>query len=203
MWQPVDTASNRPIRIGTKDWPVLIHGTPKAGASFFTIALTASFLRRGEKVVFICAHAPAITALQREMHLTQPAMASATVTASAATSLEEMQLVTLMLGRGHNVLEALRALHDWTERIVIVKNIDEVLTSPMWAVLQSHRRCVLSGDLNKLRIALPAVMMKTQILFSDPPKTWPIKRSPLPTFMAEIHRSRGISTGLVREVAEV
>lgn len=201
MWQPVDGQTGRALTIGMKDWPVLIHGAPKAGASFFTIALTASLLRRGEKVVFLCAHAPAIQSLQKEMHLPKPEARGRKVTPVLSSQLEDMQLVTMMQRRGFDPVGALCALRDLSERIVIVKNIDEILSSALWAVLQPHRRLMLSGDLTKTNVALSAPMLRTQILFSPTPKQWPIQRSALPTYMAEIHRPRGTTTGLVREVA--
>lgn len=188
MWQPINTHTNQHVTFSTKDWPLLIHGAPKAGSSFFTVALTARYVQQGKKVVFLCAKGDAIRALQQELMLGKPMEKHATVTSSAINALEDMQLVTLMKKRGSDILETLRSLKDWGERIVVVKNVEEMLTPALWAVLKPHRHLIVSGDFEKMNFEIDANHFTTAILFSVAPAHWKRQRTSLPSYIGDVYQ---------------
>lgn len=183
MWQPVDAHTERPLTWPANAWPVVIHGQEKSGASLYTVALTADFIRRGWPVVFICAHGEAIRTLQRELGIGHPLVRSPELTTTNAETLEDMQLVTLMRKKGFDLPSALEALHDWRERIVVVKNIESVLTPDLWQLVGSHHRCVLAGDAVTTPIDLGRTTFGSTMLFSDAPATWTRQRPTLPTYV--------------------
>ncbi len=201
MWQPVDAATGREITWPPADWPILIHGASKAGASFFTVALTADLIRRGERMVFMCANGEAIRAWQYELALNKPAVKYSAVGSLAATALVEMQLVTLFKRRGTDLLTSLCALKDWGERIVVIKNVEELLRSELWAVVKSHPRLILSGDFAKTKIDIDPKLFNTQILFSEAPGHWPCQRASLPTYIGEVYQGSRRCQTIVRQVA--
>lgn len=199
MWQPVDAHTERPLTWPASAWPAVIHGREKSGASLFTVALAADFVRRGWPVVFICAHGEAIRALQRELGIGHPAVRSPAVQPATAVRLEDMQLITLMQKKGFDVPAALDALHDWRERIVIVKNMESTLTPTLWQLVGSHQRSVLSGDAVSTPIDLGRIMFGTTILFSDAPATWTRQRPELPTYVGSGFRGPRKFQTILRE----
>lgn len=200
MWRPVDAITNKPLTFVASDWPMLIHGAPSSGASFCTITLAAENIRLGKKVVFLCARGEAIRALQRELDLHRPAAKFTTVTSTAASALEDMQLVTLFQPRRRNLLESLRALKDWGERIVIIDNAEEVLTPALWAVVQSHVHLIISGDFRKTTFQIDDKHFPTTILFSPAPRHWRHQRDPLPSYIGQVFKPEKFRTCIVQEV---
>ncbi len=200
MWQPIDVQTGKRVVLKKNDWPILIHGTPKAGSSFYTVALTAELIRRGEKIVFLCAHADAIKALTTELVVQQPEVHDTSVSAKTATALEDMQLVTLMRRPNMNLVTSLRALHDWSERVVVIKNIDEVITPELWAVVKTHQKLCLSGDATKMQFEIPIDSFSTMILFSPGPEHWLHQRPALPTYIGDVSQSRRQWQTILREV---
>lgn len=185
MWQPIDTQTGKPLILKQSDWPIIIHGAPKAGSSFFTVVLTADLIRRGDKVVFMCAKGEAIRALQAELGLAQPAAKYQEVTSGAAENLKDMQLVTLFKKRGTNLVTALRALPDWSERVVIIKNAEEILTPELWAIVRPHKKLILSGDFEKEKVDVDQNIFSSNILFSRSPGHWHHQRGLLPTYIGD------------------
>lgn len=201
MWQPIDANTGRPIDLKSADWPLVIHGKPKAGSSFFTITLVADLLRRGRRVVFFCAHGQAIRALQQELALPAPMTRAKKITSSVAVQLENMQLVTFFRRPKMDMVQSLRSLRDWSDRIVVIKNAEEILTPALWEILRPHQNLILSGDMSTLKTAVDPQHFATTILFSDSLSTWTIQRNALPTYIGECHQKRGIRQVIVRQVA--
>lgn len=186
-WSLIEAASGR-LFVVDHHWPIWIHGAPKSGASFATVVLTADLVRRGEKIVFLCAHGDAIRALQQQLEMQRPEMKAKVITAPVAAELATMQLVTLKHEKGKNLATQLRALSDWSERVVVIKNVDELLTSELLAVAQAAKRLVLAGDFSKLKIEIPFMAAKTHVAFSPPPKSWPVEWSSLPSYIGQYWR---------------
>lgn len=175
-WRFVDATTQRPLTWDEGDWPCFIHGAERSGASFSTIILTAELVRRGQNVAFLCARAEAVLALERELRLDRPKVRAKAVTRATASPLAESQLVTMHHDRGEFLLRSLRALSDWSERIVVVKNVERVLTPGLWSVLQTHPRLILSGDAGRLPINLPTDHFFRLIGFSTWPDGWSMTR---------------------------
>lgn len=184
----IDAEDNRPWHPASGNWPLLIHGRPKSGASLFTVVLTAELIRRGARLVFLCAKGEAVRALQSELGLKKSAMAYQQVSEAAVEALESMQLVTFFRRPGFDLLQSLRSLTDWGRRIVVVKNAEELLNPPLWAVLQPHRRLIVSGDFNLVSDTAIHEVLSTKILFSASPPGWSDQRSNQPDYVGECIR---------------
>lgn len=199
MWQPIDAQTGKQIVFKPSDWPIAIHGAPKSGSSFFTIVLVADLIRRGEKVVFMCAKGEAIRALQVELGLSQPVAKYAEVTSGAATDLKEMQLVTLLKRKSADLVMSLRALSDWSERVVVIKNAEETLTPELWGIVRSHKKLILSGDFAKEKVDVDQKLFSSSIIFSRSPGHWHHQRSSLPTFIGDAIIEKKQQQLIVRE----
>lgn len=189
MWRPIDATTEQPLVWSKRDWPIAIHGTPKQGSSFYTVALTADLIRRGVRVVYLCAKAEGVRALQEELAIRRAATTYQSVTASASTELRDMQLVTIIKKSGVDILESLRALVDWSERVIVIKNCDQLLTPALWAVVKPHRQLVLSGDFSHLPFDVDPKIFSTSIGFSAWPSEWPYQRGSLPTYVGDGYRA--------------
>lgn len=166
------------------DFPLLIHGREGSGASYATVVLAAELVRAGQPVVWLCARPPAVVALQRELDLNKPApVAGREVDGRSIKPLSHSQLVAVH-GRADFLLRSLRALDDWAERYVIMKNIEETMTPATWAVLKDHPRLVCSGDVGRMKWGLPKESWRSTIAFSEWPSGWPIKNDPAPPYIA-------------------
>ncbi len=198
-WQPVNTETNKALKFATKDWPILINGAPKAGASFFTVALTAELIRQRKKVVFMCAKGEAIRALKKELNITEPLVRGHDVTGTVATSLSDMQLVTLFQQKSMDMVNALRSLEDWNKRMVVMKNVEDILTPELWVVIKSHKQLVLSGDFSRLNFEIDTTVFRTAILFSPSPEHWKRQRSQLPTYIGDVYQGESNYQTIVSE----
>lgn len=201
MWQPIDAKTGTAFTIPRTGWPVLIHGAPKTGASFFTVVLCADLIRRGQKVVLLCAQGAAIRALQTELGLVRPASKFSAVTAAATPVLEEMQVVTLLQRHNADLMTSLRALSDWSERVVVIKNAEQILSPQLWAVVQSHPKLIISGDFSTMIIDVDENNFPTRILFSTTPGSWHHQRLPLPTYVGDAVIGKKHQPLIVQELA--
>ncbi|MBI5466972.1 MAG: hypothetical protein HY975_02040 [Candidatus Kerfeldbacteria bacterium] len=190
MWQPSSGEAGRSFRLADRDYPCIIHGAEKSGASFFTIALTADLVRQGQPVVFICAKSAGVLALQRELELLAPGVKTKEIGSQTAAQLEEHQLVTIFSHRPADILVHLRALHDWAERVMVIKNIDTLLTPGVWATVQSHRQLILSGDVASTSAPILERNFRSSIAFSKWPAGWLDIRQPLPTYAGEYRHGK-------------
>lgn len=202
MWQPVNAETERPLTFPPAAWPILIHGAEKSGASLYTVMLTAMLVRRGLPVVFICAHSEAIRALQTELGIGRPSARSAKVDGPTATALEHLQLIAFLKRQDTDILGSLRALRDWSDRVVVVKNAETILTPEFWETIQSHRRLIVSGDFNQRRNLFRPDAFRSTILFSEPPGSWGLERGPMPTYVGVMRQGRRRFPTIVREQAD-
>lgn len=199
MWQPIDGQSQRPLQLSDRDYPCLIHGADKSGASFFTIALTAALVRQGRPVVFLCAKPAGVIALQQELGLPPPRVKVKNVNSQAAATLEEHQLVSIYSSRPADLLVHLRALRDWAERVVVIKNIDALLTPGVWATVQAHHQLILSGDVARTSAPLLEKYFQSTVAFSRWPVGWLDIRQTLPTYVGEYRRGKNVRQVLLAE----
>lgn len=151
-----------------------------------TVVLAAELVRAGQTVVWLCAKPEGVRALRDELQLVedQPVKAKR-VTSSVAAELEDSQLVTIF-GSSEFLLQSLHGLADWSDRIVVLKNMDAVLNVALWATLKPHRRLVLAGDLTAMQAPIQDVGWPTKLAFSPYPAMWNIIRPALPSFVGEM-----------------
>ena len=189
MWRPVEADSGEAVDWQDSDWPLLIHGAAGSGASFFTVVLAAELVRRGEPVIFACAKSEAVRRLQAELAIRQPTVRGRAVTIKNEAKLEDSQLVTVHFDRPAGLRQAITSIRDWTERFIIVKNIEHTLSPETWPQFKSHRRLVLAGDLGLVNKMIAPDEVKSTIAFSDLPRDWPFQRPKLPTYVGQFRRS--------------
>lgn len=185
----IDPHSERRYQPVTWPKPFLIHGREGGGASFATVVLAAELVRAGEPVVWLCHRPTAIRALQTELGMTgQASVTSKEVSASVARPLAESQLVT-MHGAGDFLLTSLRALPDWDQRWVMVKNVETTLSPALWHVLERHPRLVLSGDCTHVTQSFQPAAWPTKILYSDPPRSWSMPWTELAPYVGRLYQA--------------
>lgn len=200
MWQPVNAETEQPWWPTAKQWPIALHAREKTGGSFFTVAVAAECVRRHQPTVFLCAHAQAIQSLKTELHLDQPNVETTTVKTSAvATQLKDSLLVTMMHQPKYSLVEVLRALPDWNSRIIIIKNVESILTPELWSVVQDHRWLLLSGDFRKLQTKIDINRFVSRLAFSDPPSNWNFPPHHQPPYIATLHVHSTTTSLFLRE----
>lgn len=191
MWQPAQAETREPWFPGRRDWPISIHGNQRSGCSFFTIALAATAIRRGYRVVLICAHAEAIRQLTSELDLRRPFVGAREVTSTTASSLADAQLVTLLQRPKTRPIDGLRALSDWHERVVIIHNAELTLTPELWSIIQPHRERMIAGDFFRLTVT-PDAMKGTRIAFSRAPQSWSVPTVVWPSYIGQAMQGRQV-----------
>jgi hypothetical protein len=185
MWQPIEAETEKHWRLHDQDWPVLIHGAEQAGSSFFTIALTADLVRSGEKVVFLCARGQGVRSLEEELGGRKPDLKIKQVDHAHLNELTDLPLITFFSKSSEFLLNSLRALPDWDERVVVLKNFDITLDAATWAVLRSHHKLIISGDAEHSRVPLSPSMFNSMIAFSSWPVSWGMHKRTLPKYIGD------------------
>lgn len=197
----INNDTNAAVEFQSKDWPVLVHGTSKSGALLCTVIAATEAIRRGQAVVLLCSQGGAIRAVQRELDIQKSAVKFNQVTSAAVAALEEMQLVTLFKRRGTELVTSLRALKDWGGRLVIINNVEDVLTPELWAVVRVHQLLLLSGNFDQTKVEIDPDLFHTHMLFSEAPGHWQQQRSTLPTYLGDVYQGTKRFTVIVRPVA--
>jgi hypothetical protein len=186
VWHPVEAETDQQFRLSDADWPLVIHGTDGSGASFFTVALTAALVRTGAKIVWLCTTPEGVLALQRELHLGEPDAKYRSMTDRAETIVAAMPVVTFCHRQPGELLNFLRSLRDWNQRIVILKNMEVTADEAMLNVLRPHRRLILSGNAERAASPLRDLSAGMRIGFSAWPGDWHIERGTLPRYVGQI-----------------
>lgn len=185
MWTLIEDKRNQPFQVTDRQWPVWLHGSPKSGASFATVLLAASYIRQGERMVFLCAHGEAIRALQSQLELPKPEVKAKDMDTASQQHIQDMQLITLRQEKGKNFSATLQSLPDLEDRIIIIKNIEETLTPELVEIIGRAKRVLLSGDFSKHNSSLVPSKNTTRICFSEPPVSWGINYEALPTYIGQ------------------
>jgi hypothetical protein len=201
MWQPLEVSTDQPVRFSPADWPVAIHGHRQSGASFFTSVIVADLIRRGERVVLVCADGQSIREVQAELAMPRPAVKFRAVTTEAATKLEDMQLVTLLQRRAVNLADSLGGIQDRADRMVIVQGVESLMTAELWSIIESQPRMILSGDWSKVGLSIDLKKFPVRILFSEAPDSWPDQRPPNPSYIGIMQTGSTCRQFIARDVA--
>jgi hypothetical protein len=196
MWQPIDAETEQHWQLQDKDWSVLIHGAEQAGASFFTIALTADLIKSGEKVVYMCARGQGVRSLEEELGGRKPELKIKQADHAHLNELADLQLITFFSKSSEFLLNSLRSLKDWGERVIVLKNFDLTMDAAIWAVLRSHKKLIISGDAGRSRVPLSPTTFMTTIAFSSWPTDWGMPARQLPKYIGDA-RSAGQERKLI------
>jgi hypothetical protein len=131
------------------DFPMLISGAEKSGASFFSISLIAGLLNKGMKVLFFSAFPTAKEEFRRQIK-------------------DERNAVIIDSGEEQVLIDSVRDSADLSERIIFIKNIDNY-GPELFKALKNSKLVVLSGDIDKCRFAEELIKkdFTTKIFFSQ------------------------------------
>jgi hypothetical protein len=162
---------NKKFNFSGSDLPMLIHGAHKAGASLFSVTAAVQLFLSGNKLLFFTAYPMAreefmaqiagsgkeedVFYLEREEDIAEAAKFGAVIVKSGDSEL---------------CLRAFEILSDIKERIVLVKNIETILTGALFSAVKGHDKLILSGDLDGVGFSgnITRLDFKTKIFFSKP-----------------------------------
>lgn len=153
------------------DLPLLIHGAHKTGASFFTVTVAVQMFLAGKKLLFFTAYPMA-----REEFMTQISGSGKEKDVFYLEREEDIEkasdfcTVIVKSGDSELCLKAFRTLPDIKDRVVLVKNIESILTKALFSAVKGHNKLILSGDLDGVGFAgeITPLGFKTKIFFSKP-----------------------------------
>ena len=137
-----------------EDFPMLINGRDKSGASLFSISLLTSLFENKEKVLLFSAFDPAKEEFRKQL----------------SDSINENALI-IESGDEIAFIKELDEIQDLSERIILCKNIENY-SSSLFDKLKDQELVIFSGDIDKCEFVeqLSNKGFKTKIFFSYPEK---------------------------------
>jgi len=146
--------NDQEVVFNKEDFPMLINGADKSGASFFSISLLVNLFENGEKVLLFSAFDPAKEEFKKQL----------------SVSINENALI-IESGDEKNFIKELDKVIDLSERIVLCKNIENY-SSNLFNKLKDQELVIFSGDIDKCEFGekLANKDFTTKIFFSYPEK---------------------------------
>lgn len=146
--------NDKEVIFNKEDFPMLINGADKSGASFFIISVLANLSENGEKVLLFSAFDPAKEEFRKQL----------------VNSISENVLI-IESGDEDNIIKELDNIEDLSDRIILFKNIEEY-SQNLFEKLKDQELVIFSGDIDKCIFGgkLAEVNFKTKIFFSYPEK---------------------------------
>ena len=121
------------IDFGINDFPILISGAEKIGASLFTVCMLANLLKSGNKVILFSAHPEAKEEFKSQVGKNNKAI--------------------IIESEDENIfIETIKNIPNLSEIVVLIKNIDSY-SSNLFKAIKDLKLIILSGDLDKCRFA--------------------------------------------------
>lgn len=168
--QIVRRDTRRPVHFNADDLPMLIHGGPRAGSSLFTISLIVDLILGGEKVLCLMAFPTARDEFESQLKEARKTEALYDLKEVEGEGLIPQPFVLVKSGEPGLMAEAVRKLPDTKDRIVVISNLDTMLTEELFEAVKNHPKLILSGDVDAspLKDQIAAMSYKTKIIFSQP-----------------------------------
>jgi len=144
---------NKAVSFTEKDLPLLISGADKTGTSFFSICLLANLLKNGNKVLLFSAYPAAKEEFRNQV----------------GDNLENA--IIIESGEEVDLLETLKNIPDLSQRIVLIKNIENYNLA-LFEAVSNLKLLIFSGDLDKCQFADKLIKKEwaTKIFFSQSAK---------------------------------
>lgn len=141
--------NNKEVDFSENDFPVLIHGYPKTGASYFSVCLSANLLNNNRSILFFSAYPAAKEELRKEINN------------------DKNNAVIIDSGEENVLIETLKNTPDIHERIVLIKNIENY-SHKLFEIVKDLNLIVFSGNLDKCVFANELIKREvaTKIFFS-------------------------------------
>lgn len=178
-----DATTNQSVPAGSLARPMLLHGSEQSCASLMAAALIQAAVRREKPVVALSLRRSDIRTLQLQLGLGKPPQSGRQVDEPTMQAADEHLLVTLTLEKPDQLMTALRSLHDWQLRELVILGGEKTLTRSVWEVIQAGSELVVCGDFSHVSAALDLEKFQTRIGFSAWPKDWKIQRPDLPNYV--------------------
>ncbi len=166
--------NDKEVIFNKEDFPMLINGADKSGASLFSISLLKSIFENGEKVLLFSAFDPAKEEFKKQL----------------GVSINENALI-IESGDESAFIKELDGIQDLSERIILCKNIENYSLS-LFGKLKNQKLVIFSGDIDKCEFGEQLVNkdFKTKIFFSYPEKIEVVDKIDLPKYKGMIISSK-------------
>lgn len=167
-------ANDQEVVFNKEDFPILINGADKSGASFFSISLLINLFENGEKVLLFSAYDPAKEEFRKQLD-----------------NLINDNALIIESGDEKNFIKELDKISDLSERIILCKNIENY-SSNLFNKLKDQALIIFSGDIDKCEFGEQLVnkSFKTKIFFSYPEKIQVENKIELPKYKGIIISSK-------------
>jgi hypothetical protein len=144
--------NKKEVIFGKDDFPMLISGADKTGTSFFSICLLANLLKSALKVLLFSAYPAAKEEFRKHID-------------------KEDGAVIIESGGEDAFLEKIKSLNDLTDRVILIKNIENY-SQKIFEAVKDLKLVIFSGDLNKCHFADELIKkdFTTKIFFSESSK---------------------------------
>jgi hypothetical protein len=155
------------------DFPMIINGVDKSGASFFSVSLLASLLKQGRKTLLFSAYPMAKAEFRKQIQ-----------------GFED-QAIIIDSGDEEVFIKTISACPDLSERVALIKNIDSYSVN-LFNAIKNLKQVIISGNLDNCAWADGLLNMKysSLILFSSSHNFPKISLSKIPQYSGIITSSR-------------
>jgi hypothetical protein len=145
--------NNEKIKFTDSDFPILISGAEKTGASFFSVSLLANILNNGYKVLFFSAYQMAKDDFEKQIYS------------------GEDRVIMIDSGEEQDFIDTINKVADLPERVVLIKNIDNY-GRKLFDIAKNLKLVIFSGDIDKCQFSndLMGKDFSTKIFFSQSEK---------------------------------
>ena len=126
--------NNQKANFSNDDFPMLISGAEKTGTSFFSLCLLADLLNSGRKVLFFSAYPAAKEAFREQI-----------------VNNQENALI-IETGEEQVFIDTIKEVTDLSERIILIKNIDNY-SEKIFNAVKDLKLVIFSGDLDNCSFA--------------------------------------------------
>lgn len=166
--------NDQEVVFNKEDFPMLINGADKSGASFFSISLLVNLFENGEKVLLFSAFDPAKEEFRKQL----------------SGSINENALI-IESGDEENFIKELDKVSDLSNRIVLCKNVENYSLN-LFNKLKNQELVIFSGDIDKCEFSEQVANkdFKTKIFFSYPEKLEVENKIELPKYKGLIISQR-------------
>jgi len=160
---------NKKVNFAEDDFPMLIHGAEKTGASFFSVSLLANLLNDGHKVLFFSSYQIAKDDFKKQAHS------------------EKDKVIMIDSGEEQDFIDTINNTTYSSERIVLIKNMDNY-SPKLFNVVKNLKLVIFSGDLDKCKFAGDLInkTFASKILFSSSEKYPQYNLAGLPKYCGKI-----------------
>jgi Mg/Co/Ni transporter MgtE len=145
--------NREPLQVPSLEFPILITGADKTGASHFSIALLGELYAAGNKVLFFSGYEMAKTSFKKIV----------------GDNFDTERVEILEDANEEQLINALRTMSDINDRLIYIKNFDLYAPETMGEVIKFSKLLFMGNmETAKAKDVLESVDWKTKISFGRP-----------------------------------